>query len=78
MQSLGSNWPSNNENAWQHRHSDGKGSEMHLLFDGQLEPSDCITDTPTLEQFVSTLLCLKQAILVFWGTNITEEELQMC
>jgi hypothetical protein len=24
--------------------------------------------TPTLEQFVSTLLCLKQAILVFWGT----------
>jgi hypothetical protein len=34
--------------------------------------------TPTLEQFVSTLLCLKQAILVFWGTNVTEEELQMC
>ena len=29
------------------------------LFDGQLEPSDCITDN------VSTLLCLKQAILVF-------------
>jgi hypothetical protein len=22
--------PSNNENSWQHRHSDGKGSEMHF------------------------------------------------
>jgi hypothetical protein len=35
MQSLGSNWPSNNENAWQHRHSDGKGSEMHFEHEHQ-------------------------------------------
>ena len=41
-------------------------------------PVTALPITPTLEQFVSTLLCLKQAILVFGGTNITEEELQMC
>ena len=35
MQSLGSNWPSNNENSWQHRHSDGKGSEMHFEHEHQ-------------------------------------------
>jgi hypothetical protein len=35
MQSLGSNWLSNNENSWQHRHSDGKGSEMHFEHEHQ-------------------------------------------